>query len=623
MSARTSELAFTPTDQPRIAITGDGTLAAISEATRAVLVELPSGAAFAEIGIDSDAVASELAWVGAPPRLLVLSRFAAHSTVHLIDPHGPRTVAEIRLEAPMKLFASVGAYALAVGSLGAAVLSASDTHLTPYQFPARTIPVTAGAAAGNFVVALAGSIEEWDPASRLPKRRLRLPKPAVITAVGGSDRVVWMTTQSDPARIEVIPLVNRGQPKSHELPEPIAHISGHPRSDLLLCIGADSGNLYVVDLDGRQRLRTLGTGVIDRVDSAGLVVGRMVGVLAAQLNRPIAIIALETRETEGDTQVTQAPPGVQRPIVQVAPMRSTLTGEDDPLPSVAAPARSTLLGDDDDPTVPPTAHPGEATSSPSTPPAASPHASPPIAIPSPVERYSAWRDKLRQSQRRTEQAAALPWIDPQPSWRDELVTWARAVAGGSIDRGAPAASALDALAARFELSAELVPALALLYGAHLGGVHGAAPIDVARVTGRRWHEALGTGQLALHGLVRHADSRVVLAPPVQRALDELPVTTGTLVGEPGTVALLGPCVVVDAETPLAVLAERYLGAVSGAILAAFDDVEPLELFVEARARGAAPMLRIGIGEILQLGTDPAVLVVTDDAVAERLGIPRL
>ena len=95
-------------------------------------------------------------------------------------------------------------------------------------------------------------------------------------------------------------------------------------------------------------------------------------------------------------------------------------------------------------------------------------------------------------------------------------------------------------------------------------------------------------------------------------------------GVPGTVALLGPCVVVvAADTALADLAERYLAAVNGAILASFDDAEPAELFVEARARGAAPMLRIGAGEILQLGTDPAVLVVKTDVIADQLGVPRL
>lgn len=634
MVARTSEPpAFTPLGQPRVVIAGDGTLAAIAEPSRAVIVELPGGASFAEVGINPDAAACEVAWVGARPRLLVLSRFATYSTVHLIDPHGPRTIAEIRLETPMKLFSSVGPHALAVGLVGAAVLTASETHLTPYQFPARAIPVTAGAAAANFVVALAGSIEEWDPASRMPKRRLRLPKPAVITAVGGSDRVVWMMLQGEPSRIDVIPLVNRGQPKSHDLPEPIAHVAGHPRSDLLTCVGAESGKLYVVDLDGRHRLRTLSTGVIDRVAGAGMVVGRTVGVLAAQLNRPIAMIALETRETEGDTQVTQAPAGLRTG----EPARSTLVGDDHEVVDEVATPRSTLVDHDSPPlSVAPAPMPSptqRATLDESEPPPPPPVASPalsrvptpplPSAPPSPPPPAAPWRDRMRLQQERAEQASASSLGELRPSWRDELVTWARAVAQGSVDRAPPPASALDALADRFELPAQLVPALALLYGMHLGGVRGAAPVDIARVLGRRWDEALGTGQLAARGLVRHVDSRVVLAPPIQRTLDELPVVTGTLVGDPGMVALLGPCVIVAGDGSLVLLAERYLGAVNGAILAGFDDADPAELFVEARARGAAPMLRIGVGEILQVGTDPAVLVVADEDIADQLGVPRL
>ena len=93
----TSVSGFAPAERPRVSVAGDGTLAAIHEASRVTVVELPGGAAFAEVGIDPEAGASDVAWVGAPPRLLVLSRYAAHSAVHLLDPYGPRTIAEIRL----------------------------------------------------------------------------------------------------------------------------------------------------------------------------------------------------------------------------------------------------------------------------------------------------------------------------------------------------------------------------------------------------------------------------------------------------------------------------------------------------------------------------------------------
>jgi len=97
---------FTPEARPKLAIASDGTLAAVLEPTRIHVLELPGCTPFAEVGIDPDAGGSEVAWIGAPPRLLVLSRYAAHSALHLIDPHGPRPIAEIRLEAPMKLAAT-------------------------------------------------------------------------------------------------------------------------------------------------------------------------------------------------------------------------------------------------------------------------------------------------------------------------------------------------------------------------------------------------------------------------------------------------------------------------------------------------------------------------------------
>jgi hypothetical protein len=473
----------------------------------------------------------------------------------------------------------------------------------------------------------------------MPKRRLRLPRPAVITAVGGSDRVVWMTTQQDPTRLDVIPLVNRGQPKFHELPEPIAQAVGHPRSDLVVCVGADTGRLYVVDLDGRTRLRVLGPDGIDRTEAAALVVGRMVGVLAAQTQRPVVIVGLDGRDVEPDAAApSPATPLISEPDPEPAPARSTL-GADEEVVDRVPPAESASAEERPPPPVIVQAAPSPIAAAPTAPslfrhataapsavprPAAAAATKPGVTAQSLSDKFSAWRDRMRASQPRSEQTTTLPWIDPRPSWRDEIVTWTRAVIAGSVERGTPPpAPPIDAIAVRFDVPSQLVPALVLLYGAHLGGEHGAAPVDVARVLGRRWDEALGTGQLAERGLAHYVESRVLLAAPIRRALDELPVTTGILVGEVGANALLGPCVVVAADEPLAVVAERCLASVGGAILAGHDDADPGELFIEARARGAAPMLRVSIGDIVELGTDPAILVVGDDAVADQLGVPRL
>lgn len=641
MVAASDVLRFSPIDRPRIAISSDGTLAAIAEATRVVVLELPGVEPFAEVGVDSEATANDIAWVtaGAMPRLLVLSRHAAHSVVYLIDPHGPRTIAEIRLETPMRLFATVRAHALAIGPRGAAVLTATNTHLTPFQFPARTMPVSAGAAGSNFIVALPGSIEEWDPASRMPKRRLRLPRPAQIVALGGSDRVVWMTTQQEPARLDVIPLVNRGQPKAHDLPEPIAQATSHPRSDLVVCVGAETGNVYVIDLDGRSRMRTLVADQIDRADAAGLVVGRTVSALIAQAHRPVQIVTLDEREGEAETPT----PGVVPAATPVEPAkRSTLVDDDDaddvPItvlpPGTAAPMHGA------------TPTPGPATTPPADDPSAAPPAPslfrPPSAVQASVarpavavtvptsttaqnlaERFSLWRDRMRSAQPRTA-PAATPWVEARPSWRDEVVTWTRAVIAGSVDRNAPPAPPIETLAQRFDLAAPIIPAIVMLYGAHLAGERGMAPVEIARVLGRRWDEALGRGQLAQLGIAEFTDSRVRLSRVLQRVLDELPVACGTLVGEPGPVSLLGPCVVVAREdAPLALIAARCLGSLGGAILAAVPDADPSELFIEARAVGAAPMLRVAADEIVELGTDPAILVVSDPTIADQLGVPRL
>ncbi|MEP6865327.1 MAG: hypothetical protein ABJE66_32210 [Deltaproteobacteria bacterium] len=632
MVARSASATFVPADKPRIAIASDGTLAAIHEPTRITVVDLPGCAAFAEVGIDPEAGASEVMWVGAPPRLVVLSRYAAHSTVHLLDPYGPRTIAEIRLEAPMKLMASVGAHALAVGSLGAAILTAGESSLTPYQFPARTVPVTAGAAGAQFVVALSGAIEEWDPQTRMPKRRLKLPKPAVITQLGGSDRVVWMTTQSDPTRLDVFPLVNRGQPKLHELPEPIAHVAAHPRSDLLACVGADHGRLYIVDLDGRQPIRTIAPERIDRVEAAGFILGRMIGVVAAQARRPIALIQLDGREQDAAVAMPATLPLPREDAPEPA-AKSSLYDETEAVREVptavtlmnhlaaVAPALAAAVGSDD-PAKPSLFRPAApAPAAPARPAPAKP-AAPAVSL---TERFSTWRDRMRLAQPRATDPVTPAQIDTRPPWRDAVATWARGIMTGAVDHKPGPLQWLVSIAARFELADHVMPGLALLYGAHLAGEAGVAPVELARVLGRDWDEALGRGQLAASAIATYRDSRVRLATPVLRALDELPPATGVLVGQPGQVVLLSACVVVAAaDQPLGVVAEATLPAAGGAILAAHPGSDPRDVALEARAYGAVAMVRVTPATVDRIPHDgPVILVLDDEGLADHLELPRL
>jgi len=284
-------------DRCSIIASPDGAHAAIVESGRIVVVELQHATPIAEVGVATTPEHTDVAWIGTTPRLLVLSRRATHSTVHLIDIEGPRARAEIQIEGTMRIGATVGTHALVIGGSSTAVLTAGDAHLTPYQFPGRSIPVAAGAAARLFVVAIAGAIEEWDPHQRAPRKRLRLPRPAAIAQVGGTERVVWVTTHQDPAKIDVIAQVNHAQPKVHELPEPIAHVSAHPQRDLLACLGRQTGSVYIVDLEGRAPLRTIELPGINRADAIALFAGPTVGIVAARAGQPLGVFALDSRAT--------------------------------------------------------------------------------------------------------------------------------------------------------------------------------------------------------------------------------------------------------------------------------------------------------------------------------------
>lgn len=617
---------FTPTERPRIAVAADGSLAAIHDGPRIVITEVPSCAPFAEVGVDGDAIATELAWVGTPPRLLVMSRYHGHSIVRLVDPIGARTLGEMQLDEPMELAAAVGSHALALGAQGAVVLATSDDGLGAQPFPARAIPSTAGAAGMQLVVALPGAIEEWDPVGRLPKRRLKLARQAQITAVGGSDRVVWMTTQGAPSRIDVIPLVNRGQPKVHELPEPIACVASHPRSDLLACIGAESGKIWVIDLDGHEPQRTIEPDGIDRVDAVALVLGRVAGVLAAQRQRALTVIALdaqaaaEAAEAAAPTTLTIPPKSdssssriaipksdASSPRIDVSSSKSDASSpRNDP-----SPRRTRAATSKSDVATP--GRPRAATPKPVAP-------EPPRGSVFDNPELASFRDRVRNPRARTIEPTPTLWPTAAPDWREIIVMWTREAMTEPVT-DAPVCVPIDLIVARYHVSPQLTHAIMLLYGAHLIGVDGAAPIGVAQFAG--WAEALGRGELADKGIARYVASRVHLAPAVLRALDELAPTTGKIVGTPGVVSLFGPCVVV-ADGPLAIIAEACMSSVGGAILAARDDADPHELVAEARAYGAVAMVRARAATLATIPVDqPVILVADDDATAEQLGLPRL
>ncbi|MDQ3334343.1 MAG: hypothetical protein M4D80_04215 [Myxococcota bacterium] len=648
----------------RIVVAADGTFAAVIQTNRICVLELPSAAELWEIGTDAAADAVDAAWVGSPPRLLVLSRFAEWSTVHLLDVRAADSVGELKLASPARMLACVGHHALVVGDNGAAILTTAE-HLALHQFPARTLPIAAGAAANQFVVAVPGVIEEWDPHSRVPKRRLRLPRPTTITAVGGSERVVWIATLPDRTRIDVMPLINRGQPKSHELPEAIATVSGHPRSDVLVCVG-QLGRAYAVDLDGRTRLRALAFPDIDRVEAAALVMGRTPGVIAAQRGRPFRFVQLDVREAYVGSG-TSVPARAQDTS---EPVRSTLGDESaplsvartplespfslpkltvgapvgpEPVASVSAPApastsesaktaknlaarfaavrerREAVLSESGANAVP-TDMPQVATPPPSDVSAA---ASGPIA--SVLQAAASLAKQFIPSTTPAPPPRPAPTSTTSPSWRTACADWAESVVERRTQLAQPpSVEAIRDLAVRFDLSAELVPALALLYGAHLAGHDGVAPVVLANavdfVDERRWAEALGRGELAAMEVASYEGSRVRLAPIVRRVLDELPPATGTLVGAPSVIAVLGACVLVERGSSAIDIATQHAARAGGAILVGHDERTSAEVCFEARAIGAVAMVPASKfdGET----ATPVIYVADDEGDASKLGLPR-
>jgi hypothetical protein len=605
-----AERGYIPAASPQVAVASDGTLAAVQDGARVAVVEVPGCAAFAEIGIDGEAESSDIAWVGAPPRLLVASRYAGHTQIHLVDPYGPRAIADLRLEALAHVRAAAGGHALLVSPQGAGLISVGESHLSTHQLPSRTVPVAAGAAAGQFIVAVAGTLEEWEPQSRMPRRRFKLPRHVSITAVGGSDRVLWFTTQQDPERIEVIPVVNRGQPRAHTLPEPIGRIAAHPRSDVIACTGAETGRLWVIDLDGRMGLRMIGPAGIERVEAIGLVVGRVTGVLAAQTGRPLAVISLDS--SGAGSSMVAAPASAAASTSAATASRAS---RPELTPEPEAMVGSSLFGEPDD-AGPPTAV------TLASPPGAGAPASEPGSL---AERIARIRSGGTASVAPAGPAAALAPSEAvaTATWRDDVVAWATAHVAGDPASDPPDAAPIRDMAGRLRLPAQLDPALALLYGMHLAGQPGAAPVHIARVLRGAWHEALGRGELAARGAATFTDSRVRLAPELVRALDELPPRTGILVGRPGTQALSGPRVVVS-RVPLSIAAETCLAAVGGAILAAYDHPDPGALLREARAYGAVPLVRASelAGHPVE-NDEPLLLAVDDEASATLLALPRL
>jgi len=163
----------------------------------------------------------------------------------------------------------------------------------------------------------------------------------------------------------------------------------------------------------------------------------------------------------------------------------------------------------------------------------------------------------------------------------------------------------------------------MLYAAHLCGQDGAGASDLAWALGGDWDEALGKGKLHGSGMVQWRGSRICLAPSIARALDGREPASGVVVGTPGPVSILGPCIVVAESSDLTAIARACLATADGAILASHERVEWREAMAEARAYGAVAMVRADPELPAMQSGEPVIIVVSDQEAADALSLPVL
>ncbi len=583
-------------------VSTDGSLIAQAEPTRIALIDGATLGVIGEIGVDPEAEGCDLALCGDPLRLVVLSRYPSSARLHVIDPQGPTAVGELTLRAAMRLVASSGDYVWLMGAGGATVVDVVTRELVPSPLALRGPVAAVGRFSTNrFVVSTAGMLEEWDPENRAPARRFRLGKPTAARFVGGGARQVWMVP-ADGDRLELIPLISHGQPPRIELPEPPLRIATDNSHEALVVVGARTGAVYVVDLTGRTPLATLegvtGSDAVWFGPNPSVVVLSARGLELVPTGRPRPGFAAGGGER---TQVLGAQPATtasaSAPVAAIQPATSAAFAT---RPTSSLPAGPRLL----------------------TGAAATPAATTDSGI---TERLVAWRERMRAV---TPRAASSPgWVtDPaSSSWRDELASWARSVLSGTrgelpqLHDGPPVI-----VAERLAMTGELAQVLWLLYGAHLCGLDGVAAIDLTLVIGRRWDEALGQGRLAMSGALRWRRSRIRLRSEVLAALDEAP-PRGVLIDSPAVLPETAVAVIATASADLIALA-TWIAPQLGPVLVA-SPRRPTRLtrhLVEARVRGALPVLRWPTLE-REPGTPPpvALLVVPDEAAARAAQAPVL
>lgn len=596
-------VALGPPNTVRVVVSADGGLAAVVEPTRIAVVRLADLVVEAEIGIEGGADANDVAFAGAPPRLVVLAHTAQRTCLYLIDPIGPRKISDLQFRAPMRIAAVSGRHVLLAGIASTAIIDVSKDVLVPTQLNSRLAISAAGAfGADRFILSVGGAFEECDSRTGAPARRFRFSEPVTAQYLGGNQRRIWSMARARSQQINLISLTGGRHPDPVELPEPTRRVAADADHDLLLVIGDRTGGGYVVDL-GLRKVTALERGRIDDAAWQGGTCALVLAVSGQRLERVPWSASVEPLHPESEAEPDDD-------HGRVAPRPAP--------PSKAAPAPRPSVATD----APAPASVATAAPAPSTRPTPAPSTR---ATPRPMtvsERLAACRQQGRPSSSDLG-ATLVPPPEPPASpraaptvtgWREAAAAWSRGVLAGA--GGPPPAldtGLLPEVAARLALDDELTRALCFLYGAHVCGHDSVAPIELSGVLGGRWDEALGGGRLASSGALVWWRSRIRLAKVIAATLDELPARTGTVVAgsvdHARTVAVVAPSTV---DLPRI---GAWAASIVGTLLVpvASGDRRVNTFLLEARARGVTPLVPWPwLGRLPGAAPDPAVLVVDNE-----------
>ncbi len=560
---------------PSLAVSADNAWVAVADHGRLSLVDARERRELGEAtlaGSDGD-----VAFCGATPRLLAVTRTEAHTEVAAYLAPSLELLARLELPGPpMRALAFVGDRVLLAQDDGEAakIVTLTTRLLIPDPIPLRPPTwVAAAAPEDRLLVETRGQLEFWDPVLKRALFRLNLPLPPAPKAIGfaGRGRLLWVAAR-EAGRFEVFRFSDGRKQLQVDL-----------GGETLAVEGSSTNNRIIVALrmtrEGPIELNQIDLGVRERqvlevehpLAGFAVVEGEQPLIVAAAAGAPLAFVPLSKAsggarsvaialaagaQVEESFSVKAADVRAQAPMVafassdvavEAAPPAVPATGKRTTAADRFAAWRARLQG-------PKTADGEEETA----PPATATAATATVATPSeearggaagrakaePVEEPAKPREEgarsakavIRARGEAAERAAAAVEREmgapaaktatpEEAGWRARLATWGRAVLDGERPGEAPpldGAAPVVAVAERFALEPAATRALGFLYAAWLlGRGDGVPAAEVARAIrdDDDWAESLGRGQLGRAGIARARRGRLALRRVVGDLLD--------------------------------------------------------------------------------------------------------